>query len=421
MLYQNVALLFGLAFVFSQLAGRLERTWLSGPIVFVAVGLAFGPHGLGLLSLPSGADGLRALAELTLALVLFTDAANARLDVLRRHQRLPERALLIGLPLTILLGMAAGVVLMPHLGLLEVAVLATMLAPTDAALGKAVVSNPAVPPPIREGLNVESGLNDGICVPVLLALLAFATAAQMPGRPGSVVLHHFVAEIGIGLFVGLGLAWSGSHLLRFGRDRGWVTDNWRQMTVICWALTCFATAQWLGGSGFIACFAGGLLAGALARGRDHSGLLAAEGAGDLLSLLTWVLFGVAVVGPALTRLDPAILAYAVLSLTVVRMLPVFLALTGTGLNVEERLFFGWFGPRGLASVVFAVIALNVHLPGADTLTATVAWTVILSIVLHGITANRWAARLGRQGSIASNGLVRADDDARQDNRPDPWP
>jgi NhaP-type Na+/H+ or K+/H+ antiporter len=164
-MYQNLAILAAFVLVYSAVAGRIEKTPISGAIVAMGFGLVCGPLGLRIFTPHVDGELLRTLAELTLALVLFTDAANANLSVLKISLQLPERLLLIGLPLTILLGFGIGILVFPGMGLFELAVLATMLAPTDAALGKAVVTNPAVPAALREGLNVESGLNDGICVP----------------------------------------------------------------------------------------------------------------------------------------------------------------------------------------------------------------------------------------------------------------
>lgn len=404
-MYQTVAVLFAFAFVYSLVAGRLERTPVAGALVFTAFGLAVGPIGLNLLTLDVHAQGLRTLAEMTLALVLFTDAANADLKVLRLSYAIPERLLLIGLPLTILLGLAAAALLFDKLELIECALLSTMLAPTDAALGKAVVTNPAVPPPIREGLNVESGLNDGICVPILLILLALAV--EPIGETGSweLVLHHFLQEIGIGVAVGAGFAVLGVWALRLAGSYGWITTTWRQLPAVALALTSFAAAQALGGSGFIASFIGGLIAGGMARRQEqkHELLLAAEGVGNIFGLLTWVLFGAAVISQALGRFSWEVAAYAVLSLTVVRMMPVWLALAGTDLSADGKLFVGWFGPRGLASVVFAIIVLDANLPGSETLTTTVAWTVIFSVLAHGVTATPLADVFARRtGTIQTD-------------------
>ena len=392
-MYQDLSILAAFLFLYSVVAGRLERTPINGAIVFAAFGLAFGPLGLGLLSLDVDAEGLRALAELTLALVLFTDAANADLAVLKKSIGIPQRLLLIGLPLTILLGFGIGVLLFDGLGLLEIAILATMLAPTDAALGKAVVTNTSVPDRIRQGLNVESGLNDGICVPILFVFLAVAAESGAGGSTTALALKLIGEEIGIGLAVGIGLTAVGSWLLRVCAGRGWVTETWHQLPVVALAVACFAVAQLLGGSGFIAAFAGGLLFGWLVKHHKHRLLLAAEGTGDTLALLTWVIFGAAVIGKAIGSLSWDVVLYAVLSLTLARMLPVFLALAGTGLRTDEKLFMGWFGPRGLASIVFGVIVLNEHLPGGGTLTMTVVCTILLSVIAHGLSATPLVAGL----------------------------
>jgi len=384
--YLDMAVLAAFVFVYSIVGGALERTPVNGAIVFASFGLVFGPLGLGLLTLNVDAEGLRTLAELTLALVLFTDASNADLGVLKKSFRIPQRLLLIGLPLTILLGFGFGVMLFDDLSLLEIAILATMLAPTDAALGKAVVTDESVPINIREGLNVESGLNDGICVPILFVFLALAAGSVGEGPAQGFALTLVAEEVGIGCAVGLGLSLVGAWLIQHSAERGWITETWRQLPVVALAVAAFALAQVLGGSGFIAAFVGGLLFGALVKEHKHRLLLAAEGTGDTLALITWVVFGAAVVGQSVGSFSWQTMAYAVLSLTVVRMLPVFLALAGFKLRTDEKLFMGWFGPRGLASIVFAVIVLNEKLPGGDTISMTVVCTIALSVIAHGLSA-----------------------------------
>jgi len=393
-LYSDLAILAAFAFFYSLAASRLEKTPVSGAIVFIAFGLICGPHGFGILNVQADAEGLKTLAELTLALVLFTDAANADLRVLRRSLQVPERLLLIGLPLTIVLGFLLGVLLFPQLALLEVALLATILAPTDAALGKAVVTNPVVPARIREGLNVESGLNDGICLPVLLVFLAFAGGSVGDEMSAGLILREFAMEIGVGAGVGAVCAFCGVILIRDASLRGWIGETWMQVPIPAAAMTCFAAAQFLGGSGFIAAFVGGLIGGALIHRHKQDVLRAAEGLGDTLALLTWVMFPVAVAGSAFDLLAWDALLYAVLSVTIIRMLPVFLAMTGMGLGVSDKLFLGWFGPRGLASIVFVVIVMDENLAGNETIAATVLWTIILSVVAHGLSANPLAARYG---------------------------
>ncbi|MBL0714805.1 MAG: cation:proton antiporter [Desulfosarcina sp.] len=404
-MYEILAIMAAFVFLYSIVSGGVERTPINGALVFIAFGFAFGPVGLGYFSINVDAEGLSTLAELTLALVLFTDAANADLGVLKKSFRIPQRLLLTGLPLTILLGVGAGLLVFDGLTLLEIAILATMLAPTDAALGAAVVSNESVPAVIREGLNVESGLNDGICVPILLLFIALATGSGTEGGASMLALKLVTQAIGIGVAVGAGLTILGSWLLKRFADRGWITETWRQVPVVALSLACYAMAQELGGSGFIASFTGGLLFCGIAKRHKETLLLAARGTGDTLALITWVAFGAAVVGKSISQLSWEVVLYAILSLTIVRLLPVFLTLTGMNLRTDEKLFMGWFGPRGLASIVFAVIVLNEHLPGGGTITMTVVCTIVLSVIAHGLSANPLVAALAARIKGSENKSV----------------
>jgi NhaP-type Na+/H+ or K+/H+ antiporter len=392
-MYENLAIMAAFVFLYSLTCGGLEKTPINGAIVFAAFGVVMGPMGMGLLNLDIEAEGLSLLAELTLAMVLFTDASNTNLRVLKKNLAIPQRLLLIGLPLTILLGFGAGLLIFDGLTIIEIAIISTMLAPTDAALGKAVVTNEAVPANIRESLNVESGLNDGICVPILFIFLALTASAAVEGGTSMLALKLVVEAIGIGAAVGAGLTFLAVRLFPLSADRGWITETWQQLCIPALAVTCFALAQWLGGSGFIACFVGGLLFDSLAPQHKHKFLLAAEGTGDTLALITWVVFGAAVVGQSIGSFSWQVVVYALLSLTIVRMLPVFLVLAGMNLRTDEKLFMGWFGPRGLASIVFAVIVLNEHLPGGQTISMTVVCTILLSVIGHGLSANPLVAVL----------------------------
>jgi NhaP-type Na+/H+ or K+/H+ antiporter len=399
-MYETLALLAVFVLCYSIVAGVVERTWISGPIVFTLFGLLISPVGLDLLSLQADREMIKAMAEVALALVLFTDAASADISVLKKTSGLPARLLLVGLPLTILLGFGVAALLFDNLSLFGMALLATMLAPTDAALGKAVVTNEAVPDAIRQGLNVESGLNDGICVPILFVFMALALDKAGDQGPWVLAVELVIEEICIGLAVGVVLAFGAAKLFRLAQRKQWLTKTWIQIPVIALALSCFAVAQLLGGSGFIAAFSGGIVLGImdehLSRAVKDELLLASEGTGDTLALVTWVIFGSAVVGQAIGGFSWMILIYSVLSLTVIRMLPVFLSLLGSGVDFEGKLFIGWFGPRGLASIVFAVLVLNSGLADAQPLAMTVVCTIVLSIVGHGITANPWARAYGQR-------------------------
>lgn len=392
-MYENLAVFGAFIFAYSLLNGGLERTPINGAVVFTAFGLIMGPECLDILKVAISEEALRTLAEVTLALVLFTDASNANLSILKKNTQLPLRLLLVGLPLTIAMGFGAGLLLFDNLTILEVAVIATMLAPTDAALGKAVVTNEAVPGDMREGLNVESGLNDGICVPIVFLFLALISGQGTEEGPHVLALKLFAEEIGIGMGVGIIFTIIATQLIKFSVIKKWITESWEQLPVVTLAICCFTVAQILGGSGFIACFTGGLLFGALAQKYKHEYLITAESSGDTFSLITWVCFGAAVVGQSLGAFTWQVFLYAILSLTIIRMLPVFLVLTGMKYRTDQKLFMGWFGPRGLASIVFAVIVLNEKLPHGDTISMTVVCTILLSVILHGISANPLVALL----------------------------
>ncbi len=386
--YQILTVLAAFAFFYSVMASRLERTPISGAVVYLFIGLACSSYGLGLVELDVDGEGLKRLAEFTLALVLFSDSANANLGVLHKVRGIPIRLLLVGLPLTIAAGFGVGFLIFDELTFFEIALLATMLAPTDAALGQAVVTNESVPASVRESLNVESGLNDGICVPVLLVFLALATGEAAGDEAASLIIQLPLQAIGIGAAVGIALAIIGSFLVKFSGSRGWITGAWVQIPVVALAMFCFALSQSLGGSGFIGAFVGGLLFGGLI-GTDkvkEELLGGAEGVGNVLCLLTWFVFGAVGFGQGLQNVSWQVIVYAVLSLTLVRMLPVFVCLIGVKMRGDSKLFLSWFGPRGLASIVFIVMVIDEKLPGNDTLTAVVIWTVALSIIAHGISA-----------------------------------
>lgn len=397
--YQNIALLSAFMLIYSVFAGRFESRWVNGALLFMLVGILIGPAVLDVLQLPIRGPGIRLIAELTLAIVLFTDAANANLKVLRTFSWIPIRLLLIGLPLCLLSGWGFGLLLFPDMPWLEVAILATILAPTDAALGKAVITNPAVPEPMREGLNVEGGLNDGICVPLLFILLAIVE----PKEFGHDTLTHSLLltfeEIGVGLLVGVGLAYISAALMNTAIKHKWNSPLWDQLTLTSLAILAFAMAQRLGGSGFIAAFICGLVAGRLLGKHKHVYLKSAEGYADLLSVIIWILFGAIIVTNTWPYFTWQTWAYAFASLTILRMVPVWLSLWGTSLSNESRLFMGWFGPRGLASIVFGVIVFQHELVEKYQVAATVVATVLLSVVLHGLTANPWVARLKKQAAL----------------------
>ena len=400
-MYEELAILVAFTFCYSLVSGRIDKMSMSAPIVFVFVGLLLGPSVLSWLPADVAQIEYRMLIDLTLALVLFNDAASSDSAVLRLKVAIPSRMLLLGLPGAIGLGFVVGYFVFDGLALYEVAILATMLAATDAALGKAVVSNEAVPARLREGLNCESGLNDGMAVPILLVFIALAHSAN--GGDSNVSALGLVAEeIGIGAGIGLLVAGIGAKLLWVCDAKGWISKVWVQLSAPALAVTCFSLAQNLHGSGYIAAFVGGMLFGILTKEETHKLVMPSEGIGEAMAMLTWLIFGAVVVAWVAAEITWEIALYAVLSLTVIRMLPIFLSLTGSGESNACKLFLGWFGPRGLASIVFAIIVINENLPGGELMATVVATTVLLSLVAHGVSANplaRWIA--GREGKAAS--------------------
>lgn len=400
-MYIELSILALFAFLYSVVAGRIEKLPVSGPIVFVITGLALGPLGLGWFEDDIGRVEFRMLVDLTLALILFIDAANADMSTLRRQWRIPSRMLALSLPGVIGLGFIIAAAMFDNLTLLEAAILATMLAATDAALGKAVVTNPAVPSRLREGLNCESGLNDGLCVPILLVFIALAQGSETDQT--TLALTLVAQELGIGVLVALVVVGIGAWMLDFSYRRNWLSDVWVQLSVPALAISSFAIAQSLHGSGYIAAFVGGMLFGFVAKSDTHKLVMPGEAISESMAMLTWLIFGTAVIGQSMGAFTWDIIVYAVLSLTLIRMLPVFLSLLGTRETVPSKLFLGWFGPRGLASIVFAIIVLNENLPGGEFMSMVVACTVGLSLLVHGISANPLAGWISRRESAQDSG------------------
>ena len=387
---------------FSAVSRRFERSVVTAAIFFTSAGLLAGPV-LGLIDLSIGGEPLKLLAEATLTLVLFADASRISFPALRSEFAVPARLLGIGLPLTIAAGTLVGVAVLPGVSLVEALVLSIMLACTDAALGQAVVTDERIPSRIRQGLNVESGLNDGICVPLFFIALALAEAEEGT-LTASTAAHLVLEEIGYGLVAGVAAGVLGALALRVAARRSLVEQHWLQILTVATALLAAGIATGLGGSIFIAAFTGGFLFGVV--GRDNGGdvsYLVDEG-GELLNAVTFVVLGAAILGPALDDLGWEVLAYAVLSLTAVRMLPVALALLGSGARRPTLAFVGWFGPRGLATIVFAVILIDESaLPHERTLLLAVVATIGISVFAHGISARpltnryvRWYASHPRE-------------------------
>lgn len=378
-------------FAWGLVSNRLERADVTAPIVFITVGVVLATWDL--VAGPSAPEALTPLVELTLVWVLFSDAARLPLQEVRRDIGRYLRLLAVGLPLTILAGWGLAAWMFPGLGLWLALFVGAALAPTDAALGVPVVTNPAVPSRIRQLITVESGLNDGIATPVVMLAIAGAAAAaglEHAESPGRAAL-----ELLIGAAVGAGAGGTGGLALREARRHETAAEAFAGIAVLALALATYALALTLNGNGFVAAFCGGLAFGASAGRRAPAELEFLEQMGTLLASLVWMAFGAVIVPIMLDRIDIRDVLYAVLSLTVVRMLPVAMASIGAGMDRTTVLFVGWFGPRGLASLVFALLAVEALGTHADDAVTVLATTILISVVAHGLTAAPLARRYGR--------------------------
>ena len=391
----TLALLAAAALAYALVSRRLESSVISAPMFFVAVGVAVGPHALDLVHVELTHGTAFHVAELTLALLLFSDAAGVDLQALRGNASLPGRLLGIGMPATIALGMAAGAAVLTDLEFWEAAIVAAVLAPTDAALGRTVVSSPLVPARVRQALNLESGLNDGLSVPFLALFIAIAGAETLPTARDW--LQFALEQIGLGTLIGLAVGGAGAWVVEQASERGLMIDVFEQFAALSLAALAFLLADEAGGNGFIAAFVGGLAAGRMGAVCGKHVFAFTEEEGQLLSFAVFFMFGVASL-EFLQDADWRIALYAALSLTLVRMLPVALATASMGLRASSVLFMGWFGPRGLASIILMfVVAEEVpELPGLQAIVATVTLTVLASVVLHGLSAPLLARAYARR-------------------------
>lgn len=379
--------------IYATLAQRLAASILTGPMMFLGLGWALAE--LGLVQLSSAEEALHILAEVTLVIVLFSDASIIDVRALRRRHIWPQRTLLLGLPLAMLLGTVTGILFLPDWPIWEVALIAAILAPTDAALGQAVVNNAAVPERVRRALNVESGVNDGLALPAVLLFGGLAVGELYSIQDHNWIL--FVAQqIGLGVTVGVLLGWFGGKFIAYSRESALSAAQYEGIALIALALLCYQVADFTGGNGFIAAFTGGAAFGASQPKRDHQLAEFMEGEGTLLTLGTFLLIGLVLVPVAVDMVTLPIMGLILASLFMVRPAAIWLSLIGTDADMPIRLFIGWFGPRGLATVLFALLIVTQieGLPHREEILGIATLTVLISALLHGITAAPAARRFG---------------------------
>ncbi len=391
----GLVVLTGSLLVFSLISNRLQGTILTAPLVFVVLGFALSMTGSGSEPQLVEHSAIHFVAELTLILVLFADAARIDLKRVRQDHNLPARMLALGLPLTMFAGGLVAFFLFPSFSIWEAALLAALLAPTDAALGQAVVSAEEVPIRIRQTINIESGLNDGIALPAVLLFAALASASH-DATAASDWLQFGLMQVILGPIVGIALGYVGARLLDTATERGWVSNSFQGIGILSLAAFTYVVSEMVGGNGFIATFVGGMVFGNSVRNTCTFLFEVMETEGQLLMLITFFVFGVALLPDAIAHMTPTMIVYALLSLTVIRMIPITLSLLGAGLRPPSWLFLGWFGPRGLASILFLLLILEeTDLLHKESIFSVAVITVAISVVLHGITAAPFARAYGR--------------------------
>ena len=391
---------------------RLERTVFTLPIVFTTLGLVLVAFDVPVLDQAADEDALEVFAEITLVILLFGEAARVKWKHLRHVAAIPARLLLIGMPLSMLAGMAAVLLVFPDNGWAIALLTAAILTPTDAALGQAVVNSPDIPERLRESIEVESGLNDGLAFPAVVVAANLALTIDQDFGPPSLMpidVSGFVAaQLLLGPLAGAVVAWVAARLLNRSAARDWSRSVSQGIYFLVTALMAYGIAEAIGGNGFIAAFVGGIVFGNTLR-LSHSFVHEfMDGEGRLLLMASFVVFGAVLAPTALPHIGAATVLAAILFLTVVRMVPVAVSLLGTRLSFRDVLFLGWFGPRGLASILFVLLVIQAtNLEGTDEVVGCIVLTVLFSIVLHGVSAYPVARSFAKH---RANTSVRRDSD-----------
>ena len=374
---------------FGLISRRLEKSIITPPMAYVGFGLLIGSSALGLIqTVQITNEIILILAEITLAVLLFTDASRIQLKLLRQEYKLPLRLLSIGLPITIVLGTILALLLFPNdLDIWSAAALATILSPTDAALGQAVVNSSLIPASIRQAINIESGLNDGICLPILLLFISLAVEGKQ-SHNASYWLNFTSQQVLFGTTVGVAVSYIGSKLIAKSLQRKWITQSFEDLSVLSLSILAYTCAEIIGGNGFIAAFCAGLTLGFINSESVLNCLREfGEAEGQLLTLISFLLYGAVMVIPSIGHATWQMWIYGIASLTITRMIGVAIATSNLKLQLDSTLFIGWFGPRGIASIVYGLlIAEKENLQGSELIFTTMVITVLMSVFAHGLTA-----------------------------------
>ena len=389
-MHEHVAFLLGalLILVFGLVSRVSERFYITAPMFFTGVGILVSPLGFGWFEVHVNTATIKILAEITLVLVLFIDATEIDFSKLKEQKtRIPLRMLAIGLPLTAILGFLSGVWLFDGLDLIVIAMIALILSPTDAALGQAVIKSEKLPNAMKRSISVESGLNDGIALPPILVCMALLSTTTNTADGSNHWLKFLVLQLTLGPLVGAAVGWIGGRLVEKAVSMNWMTPVFQRLSAMSLAVLAFAFAEMVHGNGFIAAFVGGLFLGVRTHAIRERIQEFGEAEGQQLALFIFLILGLVVVPIAFPHWDLAAVIYAVLSLTAVRMVPVALSLVGSKTSWREKLFYGWFGPRGIASVLYLLMVVGtLGVTGYEYALSVIVLTVLLSIILHGVSA-----------------------------------
>lgn len=383
---------FSAAFLFAMLARRLAKSILTAPIYFIALGLLLAK--IGWFELEAAEETLHLIAEATLVVLLFLDASQIDLRQLKQRHVWPQRMLLFGMPLAILLGTFAAGLILPDWPLVALALVAALLAPTDAALGQSVVTNTSVPERVRRGLTVESGLNDGLALPVIL--LFASLLGQADGRDAQDWLVFGSSQVLLGPLAGIVVGWIGAHIMLFAVKHNLTSTLFEGVGALSLTAIAYLFASEIGGNGFISAFVAGLTFGNCVKGRCKFLFEFTESDGQLLMWAAFFMVGLVLVPEALANLTWPIFGLIMLSLFVVRPLAIWLSLIGTDANISTKLFLGWFGPRGLATALFALLILpQIGSEYAETILTIAINAVWISAILHGVSATPLSRLYGK--------------------------
>ena len=390
MIYTLIAVIGLSIFIYSISVRQLDRAELTAPMWFVLTGFVIGWVWTNVdatqQALAMDMEGLQTLLpiiELTLAIYLFSDAAKTRLRVLSHSFQLPLK-LLIGLPFTMLFAATVAHFLFQLSWLLSF-IVAVIITPTDATLCKTFITDKGVPSRLREAINVESGLNDGLCIPAFLFLLAVLSDNMQPTTGSFVSL--FAREVGIALAVAVGLTMTIIWLLKKAYNHHYFASKTSPFLFVGIAFLVFAVTQAQHGSGFIAAFISGLLFDKYYRDEFKDQLIEeGEHLAEFAALMIWVVFGMAASVVLLVNVQWQVWLYALLATALFRLLPVYMCLLGKGLSNKERFTLAWFGPKGLASVVLTLMLLTEEVTHGMQVTQIAMATVLLSIFVFGFSS-----------------------------------